>query len=202
LLPLLPRLAKVHVEVDESRGDPQPLGRDLLRALQGERLVGDGHHPALLQPDVADPVHLVPGVDHPASADEHRAAHAHLSRMAIRTATPLATCSRMTLAGPSATSGASSTPRFTGPGCITTVPGLRRRARARVRPKAWAYSREEGNIDSRCRSSWTRSIITASASSSAASTEGSTVAPIASSPTGTRVGGPATRTRAPSVTRQ
>ena len=54
-------------------------------------------------------------------------------------------------------------------------------------------------MDSFCRSSWTRSIITASASSSAASTEGSTLAPSASRPTGTSVGGPATTTRAPSV---
>src|ERR1700691_2767966 len=40
---------------------------------------------------------------------------------AIRTAPPLLTCSRITDFGPSATSDAISTPRFMGPGCMTST---------------------------------------------------------------------------------
>ena len=39
----------------------------------------------------------------------------------MRTATPLRTWPSMTLFGPSATEEAISTPRFIGPGCITTA---------------------------------------------------------------------------------
>ena len=42
---------------------------------------------------------------------------------AMRTATPLLTCSRITERGPSATSDEISTPRFIGPGCITRTLG-------------------------------------------------------------------------------
>ncbi len=51
---------------------------------------------------------------------------------AMRTATPLDTCSVMTDAGPSATSAAISTPRLIGPGAITSASGFRRRARDSV----------------------------------------------------------------------
>ena len=47
----------------------------------------------------------------------------------MRTATPFVTCSVITDAGPSATSAAISTPRFIGPGCITSA-SLRSRAGA------------------------------------------------------------------------
>ena len=46
------------------------------------------------------------------------------SSTAIRTATPLATWSRITEYGPSATSEAISTPRFIGPGCMIITSGL------------------------------------------------------------------------------
>ena len=61
LLPLLARLAEVHVEVDEAGGDPQALGRHLLGALQRQGLVGDRRHLAVLEADVADPVHAGSG---------------------------------------------------------------------------------------------------------------------------------------------
>ena len=41
----------------------------------------------------------------------------------MRTATPLLTCSRITERGPSATSEEISTPRFMGPGCMTSTSG-------------------------------------------------------------------------------
>ena len=49
----------------------------------------------------------------------------------MRTATPLVTCSVISDAGPSATSAAISTPRFIGPGCMTSASGLQPRRRAR-----------------------------------------------------------------------
>ena len=45
---------------------------------------------------------------------------------AMRTATPISTCSRMTLRASSATFESISTPRFIGPGCITSASGLAR----------------------------------------------------------------------------
>jgi len=62
----------------------------------------------------------------------------------MRTATPLATWSRMTEYGPSATSDAISTPRFIGPGCITRTSGFARRSRSSVIPKTLKYSRSDG----------------------------------------------------------
>ena len=66
----------------------------------------------------------------------------------------------MTAWGESTTSPESSTPRFTGPGCISTWDGLRRR------PLIWyqaAYSRSEGTQASRMRSFCIRSAYTTSA---------------------------------------
>ncbi|SDY71305.1 hypothetical protein SAMN04487939_105140 [Lysobacter sp. yr284] len=67
-----------------------------------------------------------------------RAAPAHplsnASSTAIRAATPLATWVRISDCGPSATSSVISTPRFIGPGCITTASGAARLSRAAVRP--------------------------------------------------------------------
>src|SRR2546428_190116 len=48
-------------------------------------------------------------------------------RIAIRTTRPLSTCSMIRELGPSITSPESSTPRFTGPGCMSSCLGLRRR---------------------------------------------------------------------------
>ena len=49
---------------------------------------------------------------------------ASASRIAMRTATPISTCSRISDCAPSAISEAISTPRFIGPGCITSASGL------------------------------------------------------------------------------
>jgi hypothetical protein len=42
----------------------------------------------------------------------------------MRTATPISTCSRISDCAPSATMESISTPRFIGPGCITSASGL------------------------------------------------------------------------------
>ena len=47
-----------------------------------------------------------------------------LNITAILTATPFVTCSFITLCSPSMTLDENSTPRFTGPGCITSAPGF------------------------------------------------------------------------------
>ena len=49
---------------------------------------------------------------------------AKASSTAMRTATPISTCSRMSDCAPSATAVSISTPRFMGPGCMTSAPGL------------------------------------------------------------------------------
>src|SRR3954447_13718393 len=80
---------------------------------------------------------------------------------AMRTTTPAATCWPMTACGESITSAASSTPRFTGPGCMSTWRALRRR------PSIWywaAYSRMRGTKESVMRSFCIRSAYTTSAS--------------------------------------
>ena len=46
------------------------------------------------------------------------------SSTAMRTATPISTCSRISDCAPSATMESISTPRFIGPGCITSASGL------------------------------------------------------------------------------
>ena len=55
--------------------------------------------------------------------------------MAMRTATPLATCWVTTVRGKSATSEAISTPRTMGPGCVTMAPSRRCSARRAVSPQ-------------------------------------------------------------------
>ncbi len=54
-------------------------------------------------------------------------------KTAMRTATPLATCSVMALCGPSATPLLISTPRFIGPGCMTVTSGLHQASFSEVR---------------------------------------------------------------------
>src|SRR5262245_13979831 len=60
---------------------------------------------------------------------------ASVARTAMRTATPFATCVRMTDCGPSARSLSISTPRFMGPGCMTIASGRASFIRSRVSPK-------------------------------------------------------------------
>ena len=66
-------------------------------------------------------------------------------RIPMRTATPFATWSRITDDRLSATSGAISTPRLIGPGCITIAPASANLTRSAVNPYSRAYSRIVGN---------------------------------------------------------
>ena len=56
------------------------------------------------------------------------------SSTAMRTATPFATCRRISDCGPSATASLISTPRFIGPGCMTIASGLAKQRRSAVMP--------------------------------------------------------------------
>ena len=144
-LPLIAWLTQVDVQVDEARAHPQPGDVHLARSVRGQGAVRDGDHLAPPQEDVVHAVQRPARVNDPAAAQQNASSgHAQASRMAMRTATPCETCARITLDGPSATSGEISTPRLTGPGCITSAPGLSRSARSAVRPYIRAYSRTEG----------------------------------------------------------
>src|SRR4029078_12165552 len=105
------------------------------------------HHrdPAVLDEDVEDavpPVHRideVPTLQQPVHQSPSAPPASRYST-AIRTATPLAPCSRITEYGPSATSDAISTPRFIGPGCMMITSGLARATRPADIPKVVKYS--------------------------------------------------------------
>src|SRR5581483_6445099 len=144
--------AQVDVRIDERGRDDQ--------AARAGRLEADDH--PLLDRDaqaLVDPLHRV---DHPAlehegggaavAAGEHHVTAtatcagvaATVSRSystAMRTTSPERTCSVTSAASESATRGSISTPRFIGPGCITTCPG---RTRSGVIAQRAAYSRSEG----------------------------------------------------------
>src|SRR5262249_40296504 len=67
------------------------------------------------------------------------------SSTAMRMATPISTCSRIRLTSmSSATSESISTPRFMGPGCITSAPAFAWASFSRSSPQYWKYSRAEG----------------------------------------------------------
>ena len=115
----------------------------------------------------------------------------------MRTATPLATCSRMTELDPSATSDAISTPRFIGPGCMMMASGAARRRRAMVMPKRWKYSRSDGKKWPRMRSSCTRSSMMTSAPATASSMDVVARTPSCARSGSINVAGPHPQTSAP-----
>ena len=88
---------------------------------------------------VADDIEVARRIDDPRVGEQDRAAvrqhfatscHAFgrfrdsASSTAMRTATPISTCSRISDCAPSATIESISTPRFIGPGCMTSASGL------------------------------------------------------------------------------
>ena len=90
--------------------------------------VGDQH--------VADAVEVARRIDQAGIGEQDGAAirsawlhafgklRASASSTAMRTATPISTCSRISDCAPSATTKSISTPRFIGPGCITSASGF------------------------------------------------------------------------------
>ena len=83
----------------------------------------------------------------------------------MRTATPISTCSWMTLRSrSSATSESISTPRFIGPGCMISASGLATLSFSWSRPKKRKYSLIDGTKEPCMRSVCSRSIMTMSTS--------------------------------------
>jgi hypothetical protein len=110
------------VDVDEpGRYDPPGLEIEHLRAVGGQR-AADGAHPAVVDEHIELSIHTVHRIDDAGAFEQQLHARSSSSwpasryNTAIRTATPLATCSRITEYGPSATSESISTPLFMGPG--------------------------------------------------------------------------------------
>src|SRR5437660_730739 len=66
----------------------------------------------------------------------------------ILTATPAETCASTSVTSDSAVSQSISTPRFIGPGCMTTASELRRASRSRVRPYVAQNSCSDGSSGS------------------------------------------------------
>ena len=122
LLPCLTGVAQMDVEIHEARAEPGPIGidhpgsvRDRLGSDGGDRVALD-HNGGLLHPV---------GPKHPGIADDDHPEPPRASEItAMRSGTPLATCSRMSDLSPSAAASSISTPRFIGPGCMTTAVGL------------------------------------------------------------------------------
>ena len=122
----------------------QPGGDDLAGAIDdvgtfghaggADAALGVADH-AVGDQDVAGAVEIARGIDDAGVGEQDRAAvgqhvqafgrlRASASSTAIRTATPISTCSRISDCAPSATIESISTPRFIGPGCITSASGL------------------------------------------------------------------------------
>src|SRR5581483_8953217 len=119
---LVAGLAQVRVEVDEPWGDHAPGCVD--HTVGGEVGPDRGDSAVVADHDVA--AALAGRVDQPAASQHDRHCRStplpsNRYRTAMRTATPLRTWSITTERGRSATSAAISTPRFIGPGCITSV---------------------------------------------------------------------------------
>ena len=157
---------------------PEPLGADDRSAAQNEGDLGLRQRPAPPpQPDRSPP--------------------SSRKRIAMRTATPFATCWVTTVRGRSATSDAISTPRTIGPGCVTMASSRRRATRRAVRPHPAVYSRRLGTKEPLPRSACRRSSDTTSASPRASSRSAATSTGQPSSDGGRRLPGDARVTRAP-----
>src|SRR5690606_33873361 len=125
------RLAGKDPHVDEAGTSDQSGGVDALGMIGCARrgALGKIGDEAVLDEDRAGIVATRGGVDDSGVLDEEGGGHAgaplpsSASSTAMRTATPISTCSVMTDCGPSAMAGSISTPRFIGPGCMTSAPG-------------------------------------------------------------------------------
>ncbi len=130
---------------DEGAHVDQAGGHDLAGAVDDVGALGDAGRSdaatgladdAVGNQDIAGAVEIPAGIDDAGvgkqdgtavSQHEHHAfgkLRASASSTAIRTATPISTCSRISDCAPSATAVSISTPRFIGPGCMTSASGL------------------------------------------------------------------------------
>ena len=126
LLVLLARIAQMAVHIDEARRDDLARCVHHLHAL-GAQVFADAGDFSIPDQNIHNRVNAVLRIDHAAAANENRIVHPYASlrvsmySSAMRTATPLSTCWLMTDWLLSAALDAISTPRFIGPGCITSA---------------------------------------------------------------------------------
>src|SRR5262245_56764001 len=129
------RFTKMDVDIEEARRDDATLRIELRHiGLSGLAYRTDL---AIQDQNVSNRIDLTGRINHSAVLDQqiHELWPPSIrKRIAIRTATPAATWSRMTEYGPSATSVAISTPRFSGPGCMMMASGFARATLSVVRP--------------------------------------------------------------------
>src|SRR6185295_4370026 len=123
----------MNVDVEEAGRDDQARGIEL-RNIGNVRLA-DGGNLSITDDHVDDGIDPARRVDKPPTLD-HQIHYTPTIRyrIAMRTATPEATWSRMTENGPSATSDVISTPRLMGPGCMMMASGFALVARSRLNP--------------------------------------------------------------------
>ncbi len=150
LLVLLARLAQLHAHIDETGRQHMAvaiLDLGIVRRVGARHLRTGRDDDAILHQDSAGLVAVAGGVDQPRIDEGERPVlflrrpggqgrrrhefpvrlRVSASRHAMRTATPISTCSRMTeRLMSSATSESISTPRFIGPGCMIKASGLAR----------------------------------------------------------------------------
>jgi hypothetical protein len=133
-------LAEFRAHIHQAGAEHGALGGDDVGALGLDEARCDLGDQTVAEQNVGGLVEAAGRVDDPGAGDEcvpqlhrghgvHRrticSGRARRSSTAMRMATPISTCSRMTLwTGSSATALSISTPRFIGPGCITSALGL------------------------------------------------------------------------------
>ena len=118
LLPLKARLAQMDVHIDEPREDGEPAPIDALAF----EVFGDLRDAPFFDADVGA-AHAV-GQNTSCVSEDHISSLVSKKSMAILTAMPESTCSSMRLVSPSMSPLVSSTPRLTGPGCMTRAFGF------------------------------------------------------------------------------
>src|SRR3954454_12880319 len=110
------------MEIDESRSDDQTFSVDRGISALNSAESRDFCDSSVLQQNVSRLIDLLRWIHQVSAADEKALAHrrppSRELRIAIRTFTPLSTCSSTTDCGWSATSSVNSMPRIIGPGCM------------------------------------------------------------------------------------
>ena len=139
---LRPRLAGEDAGVNQAGRQHQAMAVDDFR-IGGfgivEQTRADIGDLAVFHQQAAAHIHAAGRINQAGIPEGNPAVHAiprdSASRMAMRMATPISTCSEIRLTTTSsAMSDAISTPRFMGPGCMTSAPGLAMASLARSRP--------------------------------------------------------------------
>src|SRR5215204_2592687 len=158
------------MQVDQTRKDNETISIDYLDICRALGVSPGRRYYSVAQQQMTDvgsqqatTLDEVGGVTHSAPPNAEALPPSKRYKTAMRTLTPLLTCSTMTARSESATSAVISSPRFMGPGCMTIACSGNRPMRSTSSPYRRVYSRALGKKAACIRSRCTRSIITASA---------------------------------------